>query len=209
MAERQYPSNSDASRAVPSVANVPQTSAPPANPKNITPVVSGAQKLEKGVLDKASDFLGINKPKTFGDWVQTVADITNRVYSAFDTITGNKRIPQQSNQVVPGARIAYGQFWQNAQVQQQATQQRGPATYWYDDILYPTRGDAEVVLAQMRELLELYKNVSVGDMFDLSGISSPNGYVDQKYGWRDLSMARTVPVGTQGYMIVLPRATQL
>ena len=199
MAEHQmYPSNTDAARQAAQQA--------PSNPKNVEPAVSGASTIQKSVLDKTTEFFGLQKPKTFGDWVAVVADMTNRVYSAFDTITGNKR--NQSNLSVPAARVAYGQFYNQAQTAQQYAQPKQTSTYSYDDILYRTRGDAEVVLAQMRELLEMYHNVSVGDLFDLSGISAPNGYTDQKFGWKDLSMARVVPAGN-GFMILLPKAGQL
>lgn len=212
MAERQYPSNSDASKQQ---VSIPQTTPPDPSQgiqRNLTPAVDGAQTIQKSYLDKASEFLGFNKPKTFGDWVQTIADMTNRVYSAFDTITGNRRQSSQPNTQasVPAARIAYGQFYQSQANAQAYAQPKAPAAYSFDDILYRTRGDAEVVLAQLRELIQLYKMASVNDLYDLSGITPPaNGYTAAKYGWRDLSMARVVPVGAQGFMIVLPSVTQL
>lgn len=203
MAERQFPSNTDEARMAATTPPQPAQQ----QPKNVSAAVSGARTVDKTPLDKASEFLGFNKPKTFGDWVAVVADMTNRVYSAFDTLTGNKRGPGTINAQVPAARIAYSQIYQN-QNNQQFAQPRQTSTYSYDNIAYRTRGDAEVVLAQMRELLDIYKNVSVNDLFDLSGITSPNGYTDNKFGWRDLSMARVVQAGSD-FMILLPKAVQL
>ena len=85
------------------------------------------------------------------------------------------------------------------------TRQRGVADY--DDILFDNRGAAEAVLTVMDEAVEQYGEVSVGDMYDLAGVTTTN-YTVNKYGWRDISSARVVRV-RDGYMIKLPRAIPL
>ena len=74
----------------------------------------------------------------------------------------------------------------------------------YDDILFDTRGDAEVVLNEMQNVIEQYGFVSVGNLYDLADVSTEN-YSLNKYGWTSLSSARVVPT-RDGYVINLPRA---
>lgn len=76
----------------------------------------------------------------------------------------------------------------------------------YDEIVFDSRGDAEVVLTQMDEMLDRYKVVSVLDMYDAAGITPP--YTADKYGWTDLHSASIVPV-RNGYVIKLPKAFPL
>lgn len=78
----------------------------------------------------------------------------------------------------------------------------------YDDILFTTRGDAEIVLEAMYDVIRSqYGVVSVGDMYDLANVSTDN-YTLNNYGWTDLHGAKVVPV-TGGYVLKLPRALPL
>lgn len=196
--ETNYPSNSDRAQQAPAL--------PAGRPseKHIEQVTTGGVKRkEKGVMDDIREFFGLGELKTFRDYVSFVSDITNRIYGALDTLMGNRR----GNSNVPGARIAYSQPYQPNQPQGNA-RQRTAASYSYDDLIFDMRGDAEVTLSRMYELLGTYRAVSIADMFDLAGVTSPNGYTDNKYGWTDLSEARVVRVNG-GYIIDLPRAIQL
>ena len=83
---------------------------------------------------------------------------------------------------------------------------RSRGRFDYDDLVYDTRGDAEVVLTQMDEMLDRYKVVTVLDMYDAAGVTPP--YTADKYGWKDLHDAKIVPV-RDGYVIKLPKAFPL
>jgi hypothetical protein len=83
---------------------------------------------------------------------------------------------------------------------------RARATYEYDDITLRTLGEAKRVLDRMDETIEEYGTVSVGDLYDLVGISGT--HTDTKYGWTDLRNARPERV-RDGYLIKLPRAIPL
>lgn len=202
MAEMNYPGNSDRGQTAPA----PQQAGRPSE-KHITRVTTGGvQTKSKGPWDKVSQFFGMDELHTFKDYISFAADITNRVYGAIDTLMGNRRGPS----TVPGARVEYRSYYNSPAPQQNRgnAQQRVSAGYSYDDLIFNTRGDAEIVLEKMFELLNQYRAVSIADMFDLAGVSSPNGYTDNKYGWSDLRDARIVRVNS-GYMIDLPRAGQL
>ena len=80
---------------------------------------------------------------------------------------------------------------------------RSRDSFDYDDLIFESRGDAELVLRQMYEILDMYGVVTVGDLFDMAHVTAP--YTAEKYGWMSLSHAdvkRTV----DGYVIKLPRA---
>lgn len=76
----------------------------------------------------------------------------------------------------------------------------------YQDIVYETRADARDVLDSMDEILETYDAVSVGDMYDLSGLTCDHTL--NNYGWTDIRNAKIVPV-SDGYIIKMPRAVYI
>lgn len=194
----QYPSNSDRGQENPQASY---------QQKRVdAPVVNGSvSRKDKSLWDMFAEFFGLGECKTFRDYVGALSDMTNRVYGAVDTLLGNRRY---SNTSVPGARVQYSMMYnpQNPPAQQPTTQVTSAYGQYY--ITYDLRQDAEVVLGKMFELLQTYHNVSVGDMFDLAGISSPNGYTDMKYGWKSLEGVRVVPYGSK-WVISLPAAIQI
>ena len=81
------------------------------------------------------------------------------------------------------------------------------SSFEYDDILFETRGDAEVVLDQLDAEIEHYGTASVGDLYDLAGITCKS-YTANNYGWTNIRNAKVVRV-SDGYILQLPRATQI
>lgn len=80
---------------------------------------------------------------------------------------------------------------------------RSRTGYSYDDIVIPTRGEAEEVLLQMEDLIETYDVVSVADLYDLVGKESR--YTDNHYGWTNIRNAEPIRV-RDGYILKLPKA---
>ena len=74
----------------------------------------------------------------------------------------------------------------------------------YDDIVYPTRGDAEAVLSALEDIIDQYGVASVGDLYDLAGVSTTN-YTINSYGWTNLRTAQVIR-GRDGYLLKLPKA---
>ena len=196
----QYPSNSDRGQ---------DTTQQSYQQKRVeAPVVNGAvSRKDRSVWDMFAEFFGLGECKSFRDYVGALSDMTNRVYGAIDTLLGNRRY---SNTTVPAARVQYSAMYNPAPTQQPAQQpnQSVVSTYGQYYITYDLRQDAEVVLAKMFDLLQTYRNVSVGDMFDLAGITSPNGYTDMKFGWKSLEGVRVIPYGSK-WVINLPAAIQI
>lgn len=76
----------------------------------------------------------------------------------------------------------------------------------YDNIILEHKGDAEVVLSTMDDIIDSYGEVSVAALFDLVGL--PHKYTDNNYGWTSLGNARVTRV-RDGYLLDLPRAVPL
>lgn len=194
--DNQYPGNSDRGQELQSYQK-----------RVDKPVVNGATAAkEKTVWNSIEEFFGLGECKSFRDYVGALSDMTNRVYGAIDTLLGNRKY---QNTTVPAARVQYSSYYNNpvqqpqqAPAQQQQARLDGYGQYY---ITYDLREDAEVVLASMIEMLGIYKNVSIGDMFDLSGLTDPHGYTNVKYGWKSLDGVRVIPYGSK-WAINVPSA---
>ena len=84
---------------------------------------------------------------------------------------------------------------------------RTRSVFDYDNIVIPTRQEAEEVIRKMDEIIEVYQTVSVADLYDLCGITDHN-YMNAKYGWMNIRTAEAVRVHN-GYILKLPRAMPL
>lgn len=84
---------------------------------------------------------------------------------------------------------------------------RTRSVFDYDNVVIPTRQEAEEVIRRMDEVIETYGTVSVADLYDLCGVTDHN-YMNAKYGWMDIRTAEAVRVAN-GYILKLPRALPL
>jgi hypothetical protein len=83
---------------------------------------------------------------------------------------------------------------------------RARATHDFEEIIFPSRTDAEAVLTSLFDTLELYNEVKLSEFYELAGISG--NFTDERYGWTDLRGSR--PVRTRnGWLLDLPRPEQL
>jgi hypothetical protein len=81
------------------------------------------------------------------------------------------------------------------------------AVHDFDDILLASRGEAEDVLDQLRELISQYEMAKVSDLYDLVGLTG--SFADEKWGWTDLSRATVRLERGGGYLLILPRTEPL
>lgn len=77
----------------------------------------------------------------------------------------------------------------------------------FDELIFPSRMEAETVIEHMYVLLEKYPAVTVGDFFDLAGITNIE-YTDRKFGWRSLQGVQVVRSGG-GYIVHFPDKPEL
>lgn len=83
---------------------------------------------------------------------------------------------------------------------------QGRTTHNFDEIVLSTRGDAEITLERLNDLVDIYGVATVTDFYDLVGITG--SYTDDKWGWTDLRDASFTRV-RNGYLLNLPRTVPL
>jgi len=70
--------------------------------------------------------------------------------------------------------------------------------------------EARIFLDSIRQLMNEYSNVSVSDVYDLVRKQSPNGYLDCKYGWRNLDCFKLhVDYEKHEYIVTFDKAVEL
>lgn len=175
--------------------------------KEIQKVVSGEVKTKKtSELKKiASIFVpeDVDDVKTYILTEQIIPTARDLIFDILKTMIygGDLRDYRRGT----SARTSYERYYDN-RTSRKAGTSRNRNSYDYDDIIFPSRGEAEDVLENMDDLMERYHNVSIADFYELAGLDCPHTY--NKYGWDDdnnLRNAKIVRYG-DGYMIKLPKA---
>lgn len=75
-----------------------------------------------------------------------------------------------------------------------------------NDIVIPSREDAEQVVERLLDVLDKYDVVSLADLYDLLGLET--SHVDQKWGWTYLNNVEIRQV-REGYLIELPALEEI
>ncbi len=102
-------------------------------------------------------------------------------------------------------RVDYTRMSQTAAPKPQPTRMlshQSRARMNFNEIIIPTRMEAEEVLERMYDVLSRYGSVQVGTLYELTGIEST--HTDYKWGWTDLRGARTRAIRNRGYALDLP-----
>lgn len=75
-----------------------------------------------------------------------------------------------------------------------------------EEILLGSNEDAEIVLERLTDIVDKYDSASVADLHELVGL--PTNYVDNDWGWTDLSEADIRQV-REGFLLELPRIEEI
>lgn len=182
--------------------------------KKVAPVISsGAVVMKKSKLSKFKDSIIAESLENVASYLWS--DVFIPALKSFISDAGTKGL----NRMLYGksadvknsntSKISYGSYFNPGSVRigEPSRAIASTSVYDYDNIFYPTRGDAEAVLESMCELLEFQQVVSVGDLYDLSNVQTTN-YLVNNYGWTSLRDAKVMS-SNNGYFIRLPRATQI
>lgn len=95
-----------------------------------------------------------------------------------------------------------------AQPQQRVLSRQSRARHQFDDLVIPTRRDAEEVLDRMYDLMSQYGAVTVADLYELTGIQSE--HTDMKWGWSNLRGAKAIQSRRHnGFILDLPQPEEL
>lgn len=213
-----FPANNQASRA----QVRPSIETPTEKESEVKKVVSGTVSRRKKPLGTrlAETFIGGDAKSALTYVVfevlipaakDTIADMisggTERIL--YDNVRSASRRASSRPSGSTGF-INYNRFGRAADPRREDPRQVGSnrrsPIYDFQDILVETRPEAEEVIEQMVELINVYKQATVEDLYRLVGITPE--YTDQKWGWTDFRGAKVV--WTRGaYLLDLPRPEQL
>lgn len=177
--------------------------------KKIEKVVSGTAKIKKkSEMSKFKDIFLSEDVSNVKSYVLMDVLIPAMKKTLLDIVTtgadmilyGDER---GSRQRAPSERVSYRRCYDQRD-DRSIDRVRTRTGYSYDDIILTNRGEAEEVLSRMDELIDQYGVVSVGDLYDLVGITGT--YTDQKYGWTNIRTAKPQRLRDGGYMLMLPKA---
>jgi len=107
-----------------------------------------------------------------------------------------------------GDRVSYEGCYDSGSSRRRGSEReyRRRNVFDFDEIVFESRGDAEVVLEGMEDILDEYQFVGVDAFYDLAGVTITN-YMASKYGWYNLSNARIIRLRDEdGYIIDFPKA---
>ena len=165
-------------------------------------------KKQRSVIEKmAGLFLAQNPNEAYDDIVMdiVVPAIKNVFLDSLTTLLNGR--PAKSRTGTTASRISYRDFYEKDNVKDSYRHSsKAIDAINYDDVIFESVGDAEIVLDAMEDAIARYGRISVSDYYDLSGVEvTTRDYPAGKYGWKDISGSRAVRV-KEGWIIKLPRA---
>lgn len=103
------------------------------------------------------------------------------------------------------SKVSYRKYYDDRYGDRRESERRSTSVrsrFDYNELVYETRGEAQMVLDHMRDTIDEYGLVSVADMYDFSGASAP--FTSHDYGWTSLRAAEVRRVH-DGYVLDLPK----
>ena len=197
---------------------LPDKSAGEAPKKEIKQVIpdGAAKKVARPASRKFFDFLFAESPKDLGKKIMRET-VVPRLKASFEEaangflagmLWGGQTRPAPnvvSGAVMRSGAVNYtGVSTQNAMLAARQASVPQQNTGNYQDLVVPTLPFAEGLLANMYDLLNQYRVVTVADLYEAAGLSS--GIRDNSYGWTSLEGAKIVH-DRGGYVLQLPRPT--
>lgn len=200
MAEMNYKGNSHKSK---------ETGEQSVEKKKVEKVVNGKVKVKKkSEFRKLADIFIPEDIGSVKDYIISeviVPAIKKTVSEIVDSVLYPDGNPKKK---YSGGRASYTRYYERGEEMRRATKVR--AGYNCNDITFESRGEAELVLDKMIELVDVYGVASVADLYDLAGISNQSTYTDNKYGWSDLRTADIIRLmNGEGFMLKMPRPVPL
>jgi len=179
--------------------------------RKIEKVVSGTVKTKKkSDIQKFADIFieDINNVKSYILMEVLIPAIKKAI---FDIVTNGidmilyGEAGRTRNKSTIASKVSYQRYYDNRMDEQKRDYRISSVRngFDYDELIFPTRGDAEAVLDAMNEIISQYGIVSVMDLYDLANVSTDN-YQLNRYGWTDISGCKAIRV-RDGYVLNLPR----
>lgn len=171
--------------------------------KKIEKVVSGPVRVKKksGFARFMGNFISDNLP-----------DVANRIVSDIVVPAIKKGITQSIDILLNGSitttrtnasKVSYRSYYDEPRAREAAPAR---SSFNYDDIVFDSYGEADLVLSTLDDAIREYGMVSVADLYDAVNLSCD--YTANKYGWRNLRNAEVVR-SRDGWTLKMPRPTPL
>lgn len=181
--------------------------------KKLDKVVTGTAKRKKNEIRKITNIFAPGDMSSVTEYVimdvivpATKKMISEIVRNGIDMILYGEA--GRSNGRGPSNKVSYRDYYSsNDNTRNYNSSTRARSVFDYDNIVIPSRQEAEEVISRMDEIIENYQTVSVADLYDLCGITDHN-YMNAKYGWTNVRTAEAMRV-RDGYVLKLPRALPL
>lgn len=175
--------------------------------RKVQKVVSGKAKTKKNEMRKLTDVFISEDASNVKSYIfmdvlvpaikKAISDIvTDGVSMILYGETGSRKSRSSG-------KVSYRSYYDDRRDRRDSDDRRARGRFDYDDVVFETRGDAELVREQMVDMIERYGVVTVADMYDAADLTAP--YTANKYGWTNIRNAETIRV-KDGYVLKLPKA---
>lgn len=172
--------------------------------KKIEKVVKGATKTKKKnglvglfISEEAGDI------KTFLVHDVLIPTLKKAIMSSLDMFLNGGSGYSGSSTSARASKISYRNYYESREDRSYSDNSKLKSRFDFDDIVYETRGDAEIVRSHMKDAIKRYGFVTVADMYDFAGLTEP--YTANRYGWINIDNSDIVRI-SNGYIIKLPKA---
>lgn len=193
----------------------------PVEPKKIEKVITGEVVRRKKPLGKRfmETFVGGSDSKSV--WEYVLYDVL--VPAAKDTVSdavsqgiermlfGDVRSRSSARSRASSSYTAYNRYTSPSHLSRREEpkrdiSRRGRSIHNFDEIILPTRREAEEIIDAMLENLKDYEEVTVAQLYEMLGIRAE--FTDQRYGWTDIRGVGATKV-RDGYLLDLPKPEPL
>lgn len=106
-----------------------------------------------------------------------------------------------------GNQSYHGAYGRREEPERRNISRQARAMHNFEEILLPSRAEADEVIKMLFELVSQYEVARVSDLYSLVGISS--NYTEEKWGWYDIRGAQAVRLRGGDYLLDLPRPVPL
>lgn len=186
---------------------------PPGEKKVKAPVASGAVPATRPATKRFFDFLFAESPKAVSRKIASdvvMPRVKQGVEEALNSFisgvlwSGNRPTGMTAGSIMRGGGMNYSAISTGGSSLLQARQATEQKRLSYEDLVFPTQDGAELVLANLFDLMNQYRVVAIGDLNDLVGNTSQIS--DNSYGWNTFDGAR-ISKDRNGFRLELPRPT--
>ena len=180
--------------------------------KKIEPVVkSGAKLRKKNELQKVAGSIISEDAKSVKSYILMDVLVPAIKDGIEDIVTNGIRMllrgDTSARRSGPSGGISHISYNKAYDRRDRSSLDRPRGVMDFDDLILPTRYEAEEVLRSLDDLIETYRIVSVADMYEAAGIRDFE-YTARNYGWKDIRRAEVVHV-RNGYWLKMPNVSPI